>query len=209
MPPFASPQSRQAALETVVRQLPSTMARLAYVAGLRDPNSGTYSHALASGTSERAEASRVLKALHEEIFKTWLNYRLDEQQADLDLYFSSLDCSRGAVVETWLTLESYRCLIPASASVSERRLFVADLEALLAAMAHGSTSSAARLESSDSDERLLATQEVSRLLGVSPRTVRLWAESGDIPAVKVGRQWRFRPGDVRHWMERKKTMNRF
>jgi len=205
VPPFASPQSRQAALETAVRQLPSTMARLAYVAGLRDPNSGTYTHPLASGTSERAETSRVLKALHEDAFQTWLNYRLDEQQADLDLYFSGLDCSRGAVVETWLRLESYRCLIPASACVPERQLFIADLEALLAAMAHGSVGAAgstAGLESSDSGEPLLATQEVSRWLGVSPRAVRLWAESGDIPAVKIGRQWRFRRDDIRDWMKR-------
>jgi len=202
VPPFASPQSRQAALETAVRQLPSMMARLAYVAGLRDPNSGTYTHPLASGTSERAETSRVLKALHEDAFQTWLNYRLDEQQADLDLYFSGLDCSRQVVVRTWLDLESYRSLIPTSATRPNRKVFLNDLEALLHLMDFQPHDLAA--ESCDAESPLLTTEVVSRWLGLAPRTLRLWAESGDVPAFKVGHQWRFRRDEVCRWLERKK-----
>ena len=43
---------------------------------------------------------------------------------------------------------------------------------------------------------LLTTCEVAVLLGVSSRTVRLWAESLQIPAVKMGKQWRFRPAEI-------------
>lgn len=199
MSPFASHRGRQTMLEAAVRQLPSTMARLAYIAGLRDPSRGTYSYPSTSSQSERAESSRLLKALHEEAFAAWLNYRLDEQKADLALYFSGLDCGKQAAAQTWLELESYRTLIPASASVPERRLFVADLETLLRVMVRGS-GDRADLESSDSDDLLLTTQEVSRELGASPRTVRLWAESAEVPAVKIGRQWRFRRKDIRDWM---------
>ena len=39
---------------------------------------------------------------------------------------------------------------------------------------------------------LLTTKEVANLLGIAQRTVRLWAECGELPCIKVGRQWRFR-----------------
>ena len=48
---------------------------------------------------------------------------------------------------------------------------------------------------------LLSTAAVAKWLGVSPRTVCLWAECSEIPAVKVGRQWRFRQEDVTQWLE--------
>ncbi len=48
---------------------------------------------------------------------------------------------------------------------------------------------------------LLSTAEIARWLGVSPRTICLWAECGEMPAIKVGRQWRFREEDVRRWLE--------
>jgi len=38
---------------------------------------------------------------------------------------------------------------------------------------------------------LLRSCEVARLLGISSRTACLWAECSQLPAIKVGRQWRF------------------
>jgi excisionase family DNA binding protein len=38
----------------------------------------------------------------------------------------------------------------------------------------------------------LTTKEVAKLLGIAVRTVRVWAECGELPCIKVGRQWRFR-----------------
>ena len=48
---------------------------------------------------------------------------------------------------------------------------------------------------------LLSTAAVARWLGISPRTVCLWAECGEIPGLKVGRQWRFREDEVRLWLD--------
>ena len=48
---------------------------------------------------------------------------------------------------------------------------------------------------------LLSTAAVARWLGVSARTVCFWAECGEIPAIKVGRQWRFREEEVKRWLE--------
>jgi excisionase family DNA binding protein len=55
-------------------------------------------------------------------------------------------------------------------------------------------------------EPLLTTAVVAKWLQVSSRTLRLWAECAEIPAVRVGRQWRFRRTDVLEWMETRKTV---
>jgi excisionase family DNA binding protein len=50
-------------------------------------------------------------------------------------------------------------------------------------------------------EPLLTTAAVSKWLGVSTRTLCLWAEFQEIPAIKVGRQWRFRQSELANWLE--------
>ena len=47
---------------------------------------------------------------------------------------------------------------------------------------------------------LLSTAAVARWLGVATRTICLWAECSEIPAIKVGRQWRFREDELREWL---------
>jgi excisionase family DNA binding protein len=51
-----------------------------------------------------------------------------------------------------------------------------------------------------SRESFLTTAAVARWLGVAPRTICLWAECKEIPAIKIGRQWRFREGELFEWL---------
>jgi excisionase family DNA binding protein len=48
---------------------------------------------------------------------------------------------------------------------------------------------------------LLKTGEVAQILHVSSRMVCLWAECGEIPAIRVGKQWRFRQQDLTKWLD--------
>jgi len=48
---------------------------------------------------------------------------------------------------------------------------------------------------------LLSTAAVAKWLGISSRTICLWAECGEIPAIKIGRQWRFREEELRRWLD--------
>jgi excisionase family DNA binding protein len=61
------------------------------------------------------------------------------------------------------------------------------------------------LEKSDNREPLLTTSVVSKWLGVSTRTLCLWAECKEIPAMKIGRQWRFRESEVSNWLHGPET----
>jgi len=52
-------------------------------------------------------------------------------------------------------------------------------------------------------QRLLTSRDVADWIGVSARTVCLWAELGELPALRVGRQWRFRATELEAWLHRK------
>jgi len=50
-------------------------------------------------------------------------------------------------------------------------------------------------------EPLLTTAAVAKWFGISTRAVCLWAECKELPAIKVGRQWRFRRDELGRWLE--------
>ncbi len=51
------------------------------------------------------------------------------------------------------------------------------------------------------DEMFLTTEEVLEYLQVNLRTVYRLIKAGKIPAVRVGRQWRFRKRDIDAWLD--------
>jgi excisionase family DNA binding protein len=51
------------------------------------------------------------------------------------------------------------------------------------------------------DEAFMTTEEVLEYLQVNLRTVYRLLKAGAIPAVRVGRQWRFRKKDIEAWLE--------
>jgi len=52
-----------------------------------------------------------------------------------------------------------------------------------------------------SDDVFLTTEEVLALLQVNLRTIYRMIKAGRIPAVRVGRQWRFRKRDIDTWID--------
>jgi len=49
--------------------------------------------------------------------------------------------------------------------------------------------------------RLLTLNEAAELLQVSTRTLQRMIHSGEMPALKVGGQWRVREAQLRQWVE--------
>jgi excisionase family DNA binding protein len=56
----------------------------------------------------------------------------------------------------------------------------------------------------ENSRAILTTAQVSHWLGISMRTVCYWASAGSIPAVKVGRRWRFQRTEIQEWVESKR-----
>jgi excisionase family DNA binding protein len=48
----------------------------------------------------------------------------------------------------------------------------------------------------------LTTKEVASLLRIAARTVRVRAECGELPGIKVGRLWRFRKNKLNGLLEK-------
>jgi excisionase family DNA binding protein len=55
------------------------------------------------------------------------------------------------------------------------------------------------------DDTFLTTEEVLAYLQVNLRTVYRLIKAGKIPAVRVGRQWRFRKRDIDAWIDTQRT----
>jgi excisionase family DNA binding protein len=57
------------------------------------------------------------------------------------------------------------------------------------------------------DDAFLTTEEVLDYLQVNLRTVYRLIKAGKIPAVRVGRQWRFRKRDLDAWLDAQRTQS--
>lgn len=57
------------------------------------------------------------------------------------------------------------------------------------------------LNDSNSTSAFLTTGDVLAYLRVTPRTIYRLIRSGELPAVRVGRQWRFRRSDIDRWID--------
>jgi excisionase family DNA binding protein len=53
-------------------------------------------------------------------------------------------------------------------------------------------------------QTFLTTEEVLAYLNTTPRTIYRLIRSGELPAVRIGRQWRFRRADLDQWVERQR-----
>jgi hypothetical protein len=112
-------------------QIPSVFGRLMFLTSLRNLNSGRYEHHGLALVFGRLEASNALKKSHREAFAEWLSYDIEEQQADLDLYLSGQLEDKRTILRTWEKLEPYRNVLPSSVKDPERKLYLADLKAIL------------------------------------------------------------------------------
>ncbi|HEY3341998.1 MAG TPA: helix-turn-helix domain-containing protein [Anaerolineae bacterium] len=53
---------------------------------------------------------------------------------------------------------------------------------------------------------LLTTNQVQQLLQVNRTTIYRMVESGQLPAIRVGKQWRFSRTDIDHWLQTKSVL---
>jgi excisionase family DNA binding protein len=59
-----------------------------------------------------------------------------------------------------------------------------------------------------SDEVFLTTDEILEYLNLNLRTLYRLIKAGKIPAVRIGRQWRFRKRDIDAWLEAQRAGDR-
>lgn len=117
-------------------RIPTVFGRLAYLASLRDQNTGAYAHqGLAQLFGDEA-ADQTMRRSHFDVFVEWLGLNLQHQKSDLEEYLSELEEDTKTVLGNWVRLSPYLTFMPSEAREVERRLFTTDLEALLVLLTH-------------------------------------------------------------------------
>jgi excisionase family DNA binding protein len=51
------------------------------------------------------------------------------------------------------------------------------------------------------EDEIMTLEEVARYLKVKPQTVYKWAQEGQIPGTKLGKEWRFRRSILDEWID--------
>lgn len=127
-------QNRRVVQDFTVNSLagiPGPLARLVYVASLRDLSSGRYEHQGLAALYPEEAVQQALELCHEQIFERILEMPLEKQLEDLRNCLSAMEGGLPAVVSHWRQLEPYRILLPENAPGYLKELFVSNLRALL------------------------------------------------------------------------------
>lgn len=124
-------QAMQDVWSRTLDQIGTQFGKLAYLAGLRNENSGRYHHYGLAHLYGEDEANHVLRASHERVFVEWLTFPLERQRGDLEQYLNEMDDDLPTVLQTWGVLSPYERLPPEAASDAERLLFTSDIEITL------------------------------------------------------------------------------
>jgi hypothetical protein len=111
--------------------IPTLFGRIAYLASLRNPNSGRYEHHGLTALFGEEEADRALRESHARAFAEWLNRPLAAQRSEVEQYLEEAGQDAGTLLIAWYRLRPYRGWVPDNAGEADRRLFIADLEMLL------------------------------------------------------------------------------
>jgi hypothetical protein len=118
--------------QRTLARIPSVLGRLAYLASLRNPNTGNYVHFGLAQRAGAAEVDRIARRSHSSIFQQWLSFDLRSQKDDLDTYLVGQEGDRKVVVEAWSDVQPFSAWIPADTRDVERALFESDLAIILA-----------------------------------------------------------------------------
>lgn len=117
--------------QRTLSRISTLFGRVAYLASLRDANTGTYQHhGLAQRIGEEA-TDGIIRRSHMAVFQEWLCFGLQLQKEEVEAYFSELEGNKRDIIASWLTLEPYSNWVPAESRDVERRLFCTDLAFVL------------------------------------------------------------------------------
>jgi hypothetical protein len=112
-------------------RIPTLFGRVVYLSSLRNQSNGSYEHPALAQIIGDEEAGETLRRSHARVFQDWLCLNLEQQKADLQEYLAETP-NPAETLSDWTASAPYRDWPPSTVQDVERRLFVGDLETLLA-----------------------------------------------------------------------------
>ncbi len=55
------------------------------------------------------------------------------------------------------------------------------------------------------DEQLMSVKETAEYLNVNISTIYMWSQKGQMPAMKMGKMWRYRRSEIDAWLNERRT----
>ena len=108
------------------------LARLIYLASMRDYNTGEYHHeGLAYMFTERV-AGKAIAICHRDVFRRLILCSVKKLVEQLELYGSTNCSSSSDLARIWAKLQPYRVTVPLECSPLAGRLFLSNIKAALA-----------------------------------------------------------------------------
>jgi hypothetical protein len=115
----------------ILQSLPNDLARMIFLASLRDCNSGLYLHPELSHQRGPAEADRAFRICHERLFRRLLTTRLAEYVCQLREYIRYTRGETVTMLKTWKSLQAYRATVPVGVPATSSELFFLNLSIAL------------------------------------------------------------------------------
>lgn len=96
----------------ILADLPNDLARLIYLASIRDYNTGVYLQAELSRRYDVVGVDGILRLHHERVFRNLLETPVSAYVDQLRLYISFAGAPRAELIKTWQDLKPYNTAIP-------------------------------------------------------------------------------------------------
>jgi hypothetical protein len=121
-------------LDLAFEHLPTSFAKLAFLAAVRDSYTGRYIHEgwVSAGSSEQIH--ETLRDAHCEVFQFVCSMPISQLCAELGSYLRRLSVSFQESVRLWSEMEPYRDMMPAGICAEEREFFLSQMRMALEAL---------------------------------------------------------------------------
>lgn len=111
--------------------LPSAVARLVYLASIRDSYTGRYQHDGWFTLATPEEVHWVVRRIHRETFESVMQLELELLCEELKGHFESIGGAVKEVAGSWLEFEPYREMMPTACPAVDRCFFISQMRTAL------------------------------------------------------------------------------
>jgi L-alanine-DL-glutamate epimerase-like enolase superfamily enzyme len=118
-------------LQRTLAKVPCDLARLIYLASMRDYNTGKYHHDGLAASFSPAVAMAALEMAHRDIFHKVAGLPLIELAKQMITYLKSSHEDPAEVLRAWRRLEPYRVAIPMNVNATVASLFISNVKLAL------------------------------------------------------------------------------
>jgi hypothetical protein len=121
-------------LRRTLAKVPCGLARLIYLASMRDYNTGKYRHDGLAARFSAAAAGEALALAHREVFYAVAALPLDELVRQMQIYFESSHEAQADLLRAWRRLEPFRIAIPLGVNATAAALLISNVKLALAVL---------------------------------------------------------------------------